>query len=50
MDESTDLQAWILIVDDELGMREGCRRVLTPLYHTVDTADSIATALEASSR
>jgi len=47
MDESIDLQAWILIVDDELGMREGCRRVLTPLYHTVDTADSIATALEA---
>ncbi len=47
MDESVDLQARILIVDDELGMREGCRRVLVPLYHTVDTADGIATALEA---
>jgi two-component system sensor histidine kinase/response regulator len=47
MDKSVDPQARILIVDDELGMREGSRRVLTPLYHTVDTADSIATALEA---
>jgi len=47
MDELVDRQARILIVDDELGMREGCRRVLTPLYHAVDTADNVATALEA---
>ncbi len=47
MDESADLQARILVVDDELGMREGCRRVLSPLYHTVDTAENVAMALEA---
>lgn len=47
MDEDADLQAQILVVDDELGMREGCRRVLSPLYHTVDTAENVAAALEA---
>ncbi len=31
----------ILIVDDELGMREGCRRALTPLGYRVDTAASL---------
>ena len=30
--------AHILIVDDELGMREGCRRTLSPLGHAVDVA------------
>jgi signal transduction histidine kinase len=36
--------AAILVVDDELGMREGCRRALTPLGHVVDTADDLAAA------
>ena len=30
--------ARILVIDDELGMREGCRRALTPLGHRVDVA------------
>ncbi|MDI7277442.1 MAG: hybrid sensor histidine kinase/response regulator, partial [Anaerolineae bacterium] len=30
--------ARILVVDDELGIREGCRRALTPLGHQVDVA------------
>ena len=30
--------ARILVIDDELGMREGCRRALTPLGHQVDVA------------
>lgn len=34
----------ILVVDDEAGMREGCRRTLTPLGYNVDTASSLATA------
>jgi two-component system sensor histidine kinase/response regulator len=31
----------ILIIDDELGMREGCRRALTPLGYAVDVAGDI---------
>ncbi|MGQ9684536.1 MAG: ATP-binding response regulator, partial [Anaerolineae bacterium] len=30
--------ARILVIDDELGMREGCRRALAPLGHQVETA------------
>jgi len=30
--------ARILVIDDELGMREGCRRALTPLGHYVEVA------------
>ena len=45
--EDSDSQAQILVVDDELGMREGCRRVLSSLYHTVDTAENVTEALEA---
>ena len=30
--------ARILVIDDELGMREGCRRALVPQGHHVDTA------------
>jgi len=42
----TDQQqgARILIIDDELGMREGCRRALTPLGYAVDVAADITTA------
>ena len=29
----------VLIIDDELGIREGCRRTLTPQGYTVDTAE-----------
>ncbi|HUV74059.1 MAG TPA: response regulator, partial [Anaerolineae bacterium] len=35
----------ILVVDDERGIREGCRRALVPLGHTVDVADTAATGL-----
>jgi signal transduction histidine kinase len=34
--------ATILVVDDEAGMREGCRRALTPSGHTVDVAADLA--------
>jgi signal transduction histidine kinase len=34
--------ARILIVDDEAGMREGCRRALTSLGYVVDTAANLA--------
>lgn len=36
----------ILVVDDELGMREGCRRILTPDGHEVGVAESGEAALE----
>ena len=35
----------ILVVDDELGMREGCRRILVPEGHEVSTAESAEEAL-----
>lgn len=38
--------ARILVVDDEPGMREGCRRALALQGHTVDTAEDMATARE----
>jgi signal transduction histidine kinase len=37
--------ARILIVDDETGMREGCRRALTPVGYGIDTTDSTSSAL-----
>jgi signal transduction histidine kinase len=36
----------ILIVDDEIGIREGCRRVLKPMSHAIETADSLSAAME----
>jgi two-component system sensor histidine kinase/response regulator len=36
----------ILIIDDEAGMREGCRRALTPHGYTVHAAADITTGLE----
>ena len=36
----------ILVVDDEEGMREGCRRVLTPAGYNVYTAEAMGSALE----
>lgn len=35
----------ILVVDDERGIREGCRRALLPLGYTVDLADTAAAGL-----
>ena len=35
----------ILVVDDEEGMREGCRRVLTPAGYSVATAGEMSAAL-----
>jgi two-component system sensor histidine kinase/response regulator len=37
--------ASILVIDDERGIREGCRRALTPLGYTVDVADAGAAGL-----
>ena len=36
--------ARILVIDDEAGMREGCRRALAPLGHVVDAAPDLRTA------
>jgi two-component system sensor histidine kinase/response regulator len=36
----------ILVVDDEMGMREGCRRALTPAGYKVDLAPDLARARE----
>jgi signal transduction histidine kinase len=38
--------ARILVVDDEAGMREGCKRALSPVGYTVDTAADLASGLE----
>ena len=43
-DESSKTK--ILVVDDEVGMREGCRRALAPEGYTVETAADLATGLE----
>lgn len=37
-------QATILVIDDEPGMREGCRRALTKVGYTVDTAADVGIA------
>lgn len=44
--EETISTTKILVVDDEAGMREGCRRILTPRGYKVDTAADVASALE----
>lgn len=38
-------EASILVIDDEVGIREGCRRALTPLGYNVDVAPTGATGL-----
>lgn len=42
MEDSPERSARILVVEDEEGMREGCRRALVPQGHKVDTAADIA--------
>jgi len=42
----TDQAARILVVDDELGIREGCRRILAAEGYEVETAEDGARALE----
>jgi signal transduction histidine kinase len=37
-EQAMEQSARILVIDDELGMREGCRRALTALGHQVDVA------------
>lgn len=39
------IPANILVIDDEVGMREGCRRALTPLGFQVSTAEHGAEGL-----
>ena len=39
-------KAKILVIDDEVGMREGCRRALMPEGYTVDTAADLTSGLE----
>ncbi len=42
----SDRRGRVLVVDDELGMREGCRRILAPDGHEITTAESGEQALE----
>ena len=44
--DNQENQTHILIVDDEAGMREGCRRVLAPRGYRIDTAATFTSALE----
>lgn len=46
MEESQELGGSILVIDDELGMREGCRRALTPWGLRVATAENGAEGLQ----
>jgi two-component system sensor histidine kinase/response regulator len=43
LDNKQESQAQILIIDDEAGMREGCRRVLVSAGYSVDTAADLKT-------
>ncbi|MGD9047503.1 MAG: hybrid sensor histidine kinase/response regulator [Anaerolineae bacterium] len=43
MTENHEVKAKILVIDDEIGLREGCRRALTPAGYAVDTAADLAT-------
>ena len=45
MENERESQASILVVDDQEGMREGCRRVLTASGYSVDTTAELNTAL-----
>lgn len=44
--DGTEDAKTVLIIDDEAGMREGCRRALIPSGYVVDTAPDIATSRE----
>ena len=41
-----DAQARILVIDDEAGIREGCKRALSPAGYAVDTAADLSSGLE----
>jgi signal transduction histidine kinase len=41
-----EAQARILVIDDEAGMREGCKRALSPAGYEVDAAADLASGLE----
>jgi len=40
VETTTNKQANILVIDDERGIREGCRRILTLQNHTVEVAEN----------
>lgn len=42
-----DTQTRILVVDDEIGIRQGCQRALIPRGHSVDTVSDLTTARRA---
>jgi len=46
MAEASEAASRILVIDDEEGMRAGCRRALVPQGHEVDTAASMAGGLD----
>ena len=50
MVDGREAQSTILVVDDEKGMREGCKRVLMPADYSVDTAATLSTAFDLARR
>jgi two-component system sensor histidine kinase/response regulator len=46
LEQSDTPRAKILVVDDEVGMREGCRRALSAVDYSVDTAAEVTSGLE----
>jgi two-component system sensor histidine kinase/response regulator len=46
LSESHESKASILVIDDEAGIREGCRRALTPAGYNVATVADLATGLD----
>ena len=46
MENNRVATARILVIDDEEGMREGCRRALVSAGHAVDAAPDLATGRE----
>jgi signal transduction histidine kinase len=46
LEKANEERAKILVIDDEAGMREGCRRALASADYSVDTAADATTGLE----
>jgi signal transduction histidine kinase len=46
LEKKSKAETQILVIDDEAGMREGCRRALTSVGYSVDTAADATTGLE----
>ena len=50
MTDDHESETRILVIDDETGMREGCRRALAPAGYVVDTAADLTTGQDLAGR